>query len=92
MNDGVHEVATETRNVSARGVFFYVDKRPAAGGKIEFILTFPPELTFTHSIRVRFVGTVVRVEEPPIAGRFGIAAAIEHYEFLTDSASAVGTS
>ena len=85
-NDGVHEVITLTRNVSARGVFFYVDQRVTPGSEIEFVLTFPPELTFTQSIRVRFAGTVVRVEEPTRDGRIGIAAAINHYEFLSDTA------
>jgi predicted lipoprotein len=85
-NDGVHECATETRNVSARGVFFYIDHRAGAGSKIEFVLTFPPELTFTQSIRVRFTGTIVRMEEPGPDGKVGIAAAIEHHEFLTESA------
>jgi PilZ domain len=91
-NGGVHEFTTETRNVSARGVFFYVDQKPARGTKVEFVLTFPPELTFTRSIRVRFTGTVLRVEEPHVEGRVGIAAAIEHYEFLPESVSATGSS
>jgi PilZ domain len=87
-NGGVHEIFTETRNVSARGVFFYVDWKPVPGTKVEMVLTLPPELTFTESMRVRFTGTVIRIEEPAVEGRVGIAAAIEQYEFLTPSTAA----
>ena len=53
--DGValDELLTETQNVSARGVFFYLDRPVEEGSNIEVILTFPPHVTLTDSVRVR---------------------------------------
>ena len=79
------EFYTETQNVSARGVFFYLDRTVAEGEKIDVTLTFPPHVTLTDSVRVRFTARVVRVESPLPASRIGIAALIEEYEFLRSS-------
>jgi hypothetical protein len=76
------EFLTETQNVSARGVFFYVDRMVAAGSRIEVTLTFPPHITLTDAVRVRFAARVIRVETPLPSSRIGIAAMIEEYEFL----------
>jgi hypothetical protein len=73
---------TETQNVSARGVFFYLDRPLEPGSRLEVTLTFPPHITLTDSVRVRFTARVVRVEDPLPASRVGIAAFIEEYEFL----------
>ena len=76
------ELLTETQNVSARGVFFYLDRPVAEGSRVEVTLTFPPHITLTDSVRVRFVARVLRVDAPLLASRIGIAAFIEEYEFL----------
>jgi hypothetical protein len=76
------ELLTETQNVSARGVFFYLDRPVTEGSRIAVTLTFPPHVTLTDSVRVRFTARVVRVEEPLPASRVGVAALIEEYEFL----------
>jgi hypothetical protein len=73
---------TETQNVSARGVFFYLDRAVEQGSRLEMTLTFPPHVTLTDSVRVRFTARVVRVEAPLPASRIGVAAVIEEYEFL----------
>jgi hypothetical protein len=78
----VDELMTETQNVSARGVFFYLDRPLAEGSNIEVTLTFPPHVTLTDSVRVRFRARVIRVETPLPASRIGVAAMIEEYEFL----------
>ena len=78
---GLDMLAT-TRDVSARGIYIvtdhdgFVDDHP-----IEFTLTLPPEITMTQSIRVSCSGRVVRVEHDP-RGKVGIAAMIDHYQFL----------
>ncbi|HLK33415.1 MAG TPA: PilZ domain-containing protein [Terriglobales bacterium] len=78
-----NEIATETHNVSARGVFFYLDLPLQVGDSIAVTLTFPPHVTLTERVRVRFSARVVRVEERKLPGaNVGIAAAIEAYEFL----------
>ncbi len=82
-SDAGVEKTAQTRDVSARGICFYLDSSVAEGSEIEFTLTLPPEITLTESIRVHCKGKVVRVEtqEP---GRVGIAAVIERYEFLAE--------
>jgi hypothetical protein len=73
---------TETQNVSARGVFFYLDQAVPAGTELAVTLTFPPQITLTDSVRVRFKARVIRVERPLPSARVGVAAVIEDYEFL----------
>jgi hypothetical protein len=76
------EFFTETQNVSARGVFFYLDRPIETEDRVEVTLTFPPHITLTDPVRVRFVARVVRVEPPLPSSRIGVAALIEEYEFL----------
>ncbi len=80
--EGANEFHTETQNVSARGVFFYLDRTVSAGTKLEVTLTFPPHITLTDAVRVRFVARVIRAENPLPSARIGVAAMIEAYEFL----------
>jgi hypothetical protein len=82
------EVFTETQNVSARGVFFYLDRAVPEGTRIEVTMTFPPHVTLTDPVRVRFTARVVRVEAPLPVSRVGVAALIEEYEFLRTSPGA----
>ena len=72
---------TETENVSARGIFFYIDRWMKPGSKVEVTMDFPSKVTLVDPLRVRFVASVVRVE-PQSGMRVGVAAAIEEYEFL----------
>ena len=76
--------SAETRDVSSRGICFYVDTSLDEGSEIEFTLTLPPEVTMTETSRVRGRGKVVRVEEAAAGGRVAIAASIERYEFLSE--------
>jgi PilZ domain len=85
---GTIEFHTETQNVSARGVFFYLDRVLSAGTKIDVILTFPPHITLTDPVRVRFTARVIRVEHPLPSLRIGTAAMIENYEFLRSNGTA----
>jgi len=85
--EGTDEVQTETQNVSARGVFFYLDRAVSAGTKLDVTLTFPPHVTLTDSVRVRFTARVIRVEHPLPSARIGTAAMIEDYEFLRSTGS-----
>jgi hypothetical protein len=80
--EGTDELRTETQNVSARGVFFYLDRAVTTGTKLEVTLTFPPHITLTDAVRVRFTARVIRVEHPLPSARIGTAAIIEDYQFL----------
>ncbi len=79
------EHAAQTRDVSARGICFYVDSGIQAGSPIDFTLTLPPEITLTESIRVRCKGRVVRVESGNPTNKLAVAAVIDEYEFIADS-------
>lgn len=85
--EGESEFHTETQNVSARGVFFYLDRAVTAGTNLEVTLTFPPHVTLTDAVRVRFSARVIRVEDPLPSARIGIAAMIEDYQFLRSAGS-----
>jgi hypothetical protein len=76
------EFFTETQNVSARGVYLYLDRPSSLQSRVKVTLTFPPHVTLTDSLRVRFTARVIRVENPLPSGRIGVAAVIEDYEFL----------
>jgi len=86
--DGGREFRTETQNVSARGVYFYLDRTVDAGTSLEVTLTFPPHVTLTDAVRVRFRARVIRVEKPLPSLRIGTAAMIEDYEFLRTNGTA----
>jgi len=80
--DPENEFQTETQNVSARGVFFYLDRALPQGTRCEVTLTFPPHITLTDAVRVRFTARVIRSESPLPSSRIGTAAMIEDYQFL----------
>ena len=77
--------AAQIRDVSARGICFYLDSAIEQGAHIGFTLTLPPEITLTESIRVQCKGRVVRVEDVGSNGKVGVAAVIEEYEFLPEA-------
>lgn len=77
--------AAQIRDVSARGISFYLESAIAQGAPIGFTLTLPPEITLTESIRVQCKGRVIRVEEGRDDGKVGVAAVIEEYEFLPEA-------
>lgn len=76
----VADASAETRDISFRGLYFTVDKACKAGSSLEFVLTLPREITMAGDVQIRCVGEVIRVDEQ--AGRNGIAARIDKYDFL----------
>lgn len=77
--------SAQIRDVSARGISFYLDSPIESGSPIGFTLTLPPEITLTESIRVQCKGRVVRVESGTNNGQMAVAAIIEEYEFLPEN-------
>jgi len=77
----IGEATTESRDVSSRGVYFFLPKEVSNGSPVEILLTLPNEITMAGPVRVRCLGHVKRAvpEEP---GRVGVVAQIERYEFL----------
>ncbi len=82
--EGSQGTIAQTRDVSARGICFYLDSAVAAGSAIEFTLTLPPEITLTESIRVQCKGKIVRVDDVVTDGKMAVAAVIDEYEFLSE--------
>jgi hypothetical protein len=78
-------LTAQTRDVSARGICFYLDTPMTTGSAIEFTLTLPPEITLTESIRVRCKGKVVRVDDGLVDAKVSVAAVIDEYEFVSES-------
>jgi len=74
------EIETETRDVSYRGLYFIAESVFEAGKPINFVITLPENVT-GGDVQIRCQGEVVRVE-PGVNGRLGVAAKIEHYEFV----------
>jgi hypothetical protein len=81
---GAIERQGKTRDVSFRGLYFWSDADFEAGTQIEFTLTLPKEVTLAADVNIKCIGHIVRVE--PREGDRGIAAQIEHYEFLPTAA------
>src|SRR6266436_3747574 len=77
----VGETSTESRDVSSRGVYFFLSKDVREGSPVEILLTLPNEITLAGPVRVRCLGRVQRTE-PREEGAIGVVAAIERYEFL----------
>jgi hypothetical protein len=80
LDNGRQEVAGRTRDVSSRGAFMYLDTQITEGVPIEFVMTLPPEITLSQSIRVRCTGKILRVAKA--AEEQGVAVAIEKYDFM----------
>jgi hypothetical protein len=80
--DNGHDAPATTRDVSARGVCFYIESALSEGQQFEFTLTLPPEVTLTENVEVRCVARVVRVEPANADGKLAVAAVIDRYEFL----------
>jgi PilZ domain len=78
------EIETETRDVSYRGLYFISESEFEAGKAINFVITLPENVT-GGDVKIRCQGEVVRVE-PGVNGRLGVAAKIEHYEFVPTAA------
>src|SRR6266404_8490400 len=81
-NGAIHEVQTQTRDVSESGMFIYTDSEVHEGSEIEIVAMLPPEITQSESAWVCCHARVVRVEAPTTEQPQGIAAVIEKYAVL----------
>lgn len=75
------EILTECRDVSSRGLYFFLEQPLNSGAPLEIMLTLPSEITRGEPVRVRCQARVQRTETIK-KGRVGIAAKIERYRFL----------
>src|ERR671930_206599 len=68
-----HESSGFTQDLSSRGVFFFTDYPLAVGEAIQVTLQMPSFITLGESMRVRCQGTVLRVVQPSVGTRLGVA-------------------
>jgi hypothetical protein len=73
-------LSAQSRDVSSRGVFMYVNSEFSEGARLEFIMTLPREVTLAQPTRVRCTGRVLRTENRD--QRQAIAVSIENYDFI----------
>lgn len=75
---------SQTADVSAAGSFFVTGRPFLLNTPVEYVLTFPPELTKAERpLRVRFFAMVLRCERVPDgSGTFGIAVRNTGYRYL----------
>ena len=76
-----------TQDLSARGALFYTDFPLASGDAVELTLVMHSEITLAENMRVRCRGKVVRVSQPAVGSKSGVAVHLEGYEFLPDTQS-----
>ena len=79
-----HEACGFTQDLSARGTFFYTDFPLGVGEPVALTLLMPSEITLGKSMRVRCQGTVLRVIQPSIGTKLGVAVHFAGYEYLTE--------
>jgi len=75
------KVSTATKDVSSRGVYFFLPKDVSEGAPVEIVMTLPNELTMAGPVQVRCLGRVHRSEKLG-TGELGVVATIDRYEFL----------
>jgi hypothetical protein len=78
-----------TKNISSMGVLFTAAARPDLGGPIEYVITLNRE--GEQPVNLRCVGKVLRSEvmrssQSESGTAYQIAATLERYEFMRDSA------
>ena len=77
-----HEGCGFTQDLSARGTFFFTDFPLGPGEQVELTLNMPSEITLGDSMRVRCQGTVLRVVQPAVGTKLGVAVHFAGYEYL----------
>ena len=85
---GQREIPGFTRDLSNRGVYFYLDMAENApiGGDFEFMVELPPEITLSTCCTIHCLGHVVRTDETSRQLTV-IAAEILHYSIQREAAA-----
>jgi hypothetical protein len=83
---GDHKIPAYTRDMSNRGVYFYLalSDSKLIDCDFEFIVELPPEITLSTSCRIQCKGRVIRKEETSV-NLAGISAQILDYSILKEA-------
>jgi hypothetical protein len=86
---GTREISGFTRDLSNRGVYFFLDLNDLAplGGDLDFLVELPPEITLSTWCSIRCQGQVVRTDKT-LRQMTGIAAKILYYSIQREAACA----
>jgi hypothetical protein len=86
---GTREITGFTRDLSNRGVYFFLEVNDAAPhkGDFEFLVELPPEITLSTCCLIRCQGRVVRTDTTS-RQMTGIAAEILDYSIQREAACA----
>jgi hypothetical protein len=74
---GQHTLAASTKDISARGLFFFTDVHLREGGEIDVVLMLPQELRLPFSGMVCCHGRIVRSDSA--GGQSGVAVQIDRF-------------
>ncbi|MBV9183196.1 MAG: hypothetical protein JO356_17985 [Acidobacteria bacterium] len=77
-----YDFPVQTENISAWGLFFYIERIMNAGIQIEVTMNFSAKITMTSPLKILFFGRILRVDQPKRSIRAGVAAIIEQYDCL----------
>jgi hypothetical protein len=85
---GDREISAYTRDLSNRGVYFYLASADGIliDGDFEFMVELPPEITLATCCRIRCRGRLVRKEKTSM-NLTGVAAEILDYSILWEAMS-----
>jgi hypothetical protein len=84
-DDGVR-MRVLTRDVSASGIFIFIDRELGLEDTLRFLITFPEEITTSCRLFALCDGAIVRkepVEESVGGSLIGVAVKIQRYQFLS---------
>ncbi len=86
---GKREISGFTRDLSNRGVYFYLDLSDATplGEDFEFLVELPPEITLSTCCLIRCQGRVIRTDTTS-RQLTGVAAEILQYSIQREAACA----
>jgi hypothetical protein len=83
---GDRKVPAYTRDLSDRGVYFYLgsDDSTLINDDIDFVVDLPPEITLSACCRIQCRGRVLRMEVS-VKGLTGVATQIINYSIFRDA-------
>jgi hypothetical protein len=81
-----HDACGFTQDLSARGAFFFTDFPLGVGETVELTLVMPSEITLGEAMPVRCLGRVLRVVQPSVGTKLGVAVHFAGYEYLPEAA------
>lgn len=79
---GSSRTQAELKDISSRGLFFFIQAKVEEDSKLEIVLMMPAELEQFGGRWVCCQATVVRVEEDKTGQKVGVAAVIDRCEAL----------